>query len=295
MKTIWPILIAFVCGLLATVPAFGQVARDELPEVAQGVSVDQKLGAELPLDLRFHDEDNNYVRFGDYFNKKKPVLLSFNYSNCPKLCSVQLQNLAMALQDIRLKPGRDFELVIVSIDPNEQSAMARELKKKYLALYGELDTEEGWHILTGEEDSIKFLTGSCGFNYKYIPRQKIYSHPSAFIFCSPKGKVVRYLDGLDKDLRFKIDKALMEAGEGKTGTLLDKVLYFSGCYVFDEHQGRYSLAMMNIMRWGGGVTVALLLIWLVPIWLMSIFRSSKKQAPEDNDTSNKTDGLLASN
>ncbi len=244
-----------------------QVAREELPKVAQGIGVDQLLGAKIPRGLTFNDERGDFVRLDDYFKGKKPVLLTFNYSNCPQLCSTQLQKLSMALQDIRLKPGKDFELVIVSIDPNEQTVRADELKQTYLALYGDLESADGWHVLTGKKPMIEKLTRACGYRYKYVPEQKIFSHPAALIFLSSRGKIVRYLDGLDGELRFKLDKALMEASEGKVGTWLDKALYFSGCYVFDEHEGRYSFAMMAIMRWGGALTVLGLAIWLVPSWL----------------------------
>ncbi len=275
----WLLTIAFLAGALMTTAAFGQIAHDELPEVAQGIGIEQKIDAQLPLDAQFNDEDNNFVKLGKYFLGKKPVLISFNYSNCPKLCSIQLQNLASSLQDIRLKPGKDFELVIISIDPNEQAQQARELKAKYLALYGDLETTDGWHVLTGKRENIQRVTDACGYKYKYIPEQKIYSHESAFIFCSPKGKVIRYLDGLDSELRFRLDKALMEAGEGKVGTWLDKIVYFSGCYVYDEHQGKYTMQMMSIMRLGGGITVLALALWLVPTWLLSWF-SPKKTKPD---------------
>ncbi len=265
-RRLWKLCFC-LCVALISSEVTAQIAREEPPKVAQDIGVDQKLGDVVPLDLSFNDENNNFVKLRKFFSGTKPVLLSFNYSDCPKLCSIQLQNLAMALQDIRLVPGKDFELVIVSIDPLEQSFRALELKQTYLALYGKLDSADGWHVLTGKFDSIQQLTNACGYRYKYVSEQKIYSHKAAFIFCSPDGTIARYLDGLDGDLRFKLDKALIEAGEGKVGSLLDRVLYFSGCYVFDEHQGRYTVAVMNIMRMGGAFTVLTLAIWLIPSWV----------------------------
>jgi len=266
---------------LAASTSFAQNAYNQLPEVAEGVEVDPQFGAQLPLRLRFRDEQNRYVTLKKYFDGRRPVLLSFNYSNCPKLCSVQLRNLAEAMQDIRLKPGRDFELVIVSLDPNEQAAAARELKQTYLTAYGDMETETGWHVLIGDQDSVKSLATTVGFHYKYIPRQKIYSHPAAFIFCSGRGKVVRYLDGLDGNLRFSVDKALMEASRGKVGTVVDKFMYFSSCYVYDQVHGKYSFTLMSIMRWAGFLTVGFLLIWLVPVWVRS--RNLKREPPSGID------------
>ena len=126
---------------------FAQVAMDDLPEVAQGIGVTQKLGEELPMHLEFEDDKNRFIQFGQLFAKKKPVLLSFNYSNCPKICVVQLQNLAGALSNMDLVPGRDFEIVSVSLDPTEQSQQLAETKAKYVAAYGNLDSANGWHLL----------------------------------------------------------------------------------------------------------------------------------------------------
>ncbi|HMO13053.1 MAG TPA: SCO family protein [Pirellulaceae bacterium] len=280
--------------LLNSMQLAAQVVFDQPPAIIEGVRIEQKLGEQIPLDLTFTDENNNYVNLGRYFQGKKPVLLSFNYANCPKLCSIQLVNLANALQTIRLEPGRDFELVIVSIDPLEQSHQSAELKRKYLALYGKLNTEKGWHVLTGKRQSLAALSEACGYFYKYIPEQKIYSHQAAFIFCSPDGKIARYLDGLDNDLRFKLDKALIEAGEGKVGSIVDKVLYFSGCFVFDQHQGRYTFAMMNIMRLGGGLTVVCLLMWLVPAWIR-ISRRSKRERDAGSNSGGEIDAVTSVN
>ena len=247
--------------------AFAQVALDDLPEVAQGIGVTQKLGQDLPMSLEFEDDKNRFIQFGELFTKNRPVLLSFNYSNCPKICVVQLQNLATELQNIDLIPGRDFEIVSVSLDPTEQSKQLAETKAKYVTAYGNLDSAKGWHFLRGDKGNISALADACGFKYKYIPAERFYSHPAAFIFCTSDGRISRYLDGLEGGLDRQLRPALIEAGRGEIGSLKDKVLYFSGCYIFDATTGKYSMSAIRLMRLAGMGTVVCLLVAIVPYWV----------------------------
>jgi len=265
----FPLLLLATAALACGWPGVRACAQGpgQQPKAIEGIGVDQNFGAALPLHLEFDDEHNQHVRLGDYFHQDKPVILSFNYSNCPQLCSIQLQNLAVGLQMIDLKPGRDFEIVSVSIDPLEQTSRARQTEEKFVAVYGDLQSAGGWHFLTGDLPAIELLTDVCGFRYKYIPDQRIYSHPAAFIFCSPDGKIVRYLDGLNGQLGREIPKALVEASAGRIGSWTDRVLYFANCFVYDEEHGRYSLAVMNIVRIVGAITAIGLVAWLAPYWL----------------------------
>jgi len=244
-------------GVCAMMALQGMVVADEdivedpyginsVPEVARGIGVDSNLGDMIDPNVAFHDEENRFVRIGQYFDDK-PIMLSFNYSNCPKLCSVQLENMISTLAKVKFKVGRDFEMVSISIDPLEQAARARESKQKYVRMYNEGESVDGFHFLVGEKEEIKFLADLCGFRYKYVPEQKLYSHPPVFILVSPKGKIVRYIHGLDYDPD-TIEKALIETAEGKIGSLL---------------------------------TILALAIGLIPYWLLR--KGSKTAAEETKD------------
>ena len=261
--------------------AWSQLNRDDVPEVARGIGVDPHLGAQLEMDLTFHDDQNHFVRLGDFFDGKKPVILSFNYSNCPKLCSVQLENMTLALRDVDFEVGKDFEIVSVSIDPLEQTTRARDTKAKYTRLYNHPGSETGWHFLVGKQREIEFLAQQCGFRYKYIRRQKLYSHPPVFILVSPQGKIVRYIHGLDYD-PVTIERALIETAEGKIGSPINRLSFALGCYVFAETTGKYTTQVMGIMRLAGGLTVLGLLVSLVPYWFF-------KRNPEPNENDSVAD------
>ena len=262
-------LTVWVVAWLALLPAAwctAQVADNELPEIAKDIGVDDHVGEMIDMDISFTDDKGNFVRMKDLFKLGRPLMLSFNYSNCPKLCSVQLENMTLALRDIDFEIGKDFELVSVSIDPLEQFSRARSSKEKFMLMYNKPESADGWHFLVGKEAAIKYLADICGFRYKYVSHQKLYSHPPVFILVSPKGKIVRYIHGLDYDAK-TIELALVEAAEGKIGSAINWFSYSLGCYLYDETSGKYSFQAMVFMRLGGLATSVVLLGTLVPYWL----------------------------
>ena len=250
-------------GVLAARPAWGQLNRE--PEATKGVEIVSRLGDQLELDTRFHDDHNHYVRLGDFFDGKKPVILSFNYSNCPKLCSVQLENMTVALGQLDFTVGEDFEVVSISIDPLEQTSRAKATKDLYTKIYNRRGSEDGFHFLVADPETIRFMTDSCGFKYKYIPHQKLYSHSPVFLLISPSGKIVRYIHGLDYK-PVTIERALVEAAEGKIGSPINRLSYALGCFLYDESTGQYTTQVMGIMRIGGAIMVAVLMFTLLPYW-----------------------------
>src|SRR5215813_14419423 len=105
----------------------GEPASDHLPTVLNKVSIIQKLNTQIPLDGQFYDETGKPVRMGDYFGKR-PAILSLVYYNCPMLCSEELDGLVGALQMVKFKPGKDFDIIVVSIDPSETPELAAKKK-----------------------------------------------------------------------------------------------------------------------------------------------------------------------
>jgi len=247
----------------------------EKPEVAKNIGIFPQEGEMILKDITFTDEENRFVELGRYFDGKQPVMLSFNYSDCPKLCSVQLENMTWTLREVGFKVGKDFQVVSVSIDPNEQTSRARQTKEKYVEQYNQPGTEDGWHFLTGDQENIQLLADICGFKYKYVPAQKLYSHPPIFILVSPKGKIVRYIHGLkyDKDT---IEQALIESAEGRIGSPINILNYGLGCFTYNASTGTYTFQAMAVMRIGALITVLTLLITLIPYWFF-------KRNNEDED------------
>ena len=249
---------------------------DYKPPELEDVGVDEKLGDQLPLDLTFRDEKGQPVTLGQLFNQGRPVLLSLNYSDCPMLCMLQLNGLVDGLIDVSLTPGKDFEILSVSIDPTETPERARLTKQKYVKTYGRLDTAGGWHFWVGKQSSIDRLADAVGFRYKFIPERNEFSHAAAVMLCTPTGVVSRYLYGVQFTPK-TLQLSLVEASEGKIGSTMDRILLF--CFHYDAEAGRYGPMAQRLMRMGAGLTLFVLAIGLVPVWLRRSWRAAKSDSP----------------
>jgi len=235
------------------VPPPGKAAAEQIP-ILREVGIDQKLDAALPLDLPFTDEAGRDIVLRQYFGQR-PVVLVFAYYECPMLCTMVLNGVTGSIEALSFNAGRDFEVVVVSIDPGETPSMAAERKRTFLRRYGREQADAGVHFLTGREASIRALTDAAGFRYAYDEAIDQYAHPAAVTVATADGRVSRYLFGIDfppRDLRL----ALVEAGAGRVGTAVDQALLF--CYHYDPATGRYGLVIMNVVRIAGVLTVAVL-------------------------------------
>jgi protein SCO1/2 len=160
-------------------------------------------------------------------------------------------------------PGREFEIVNVSIDPRETPRLAAEKKAAYLSSYGRPEAGNGWHFLTGTEEQIKKLASQVGFGYRYDKRDQQYAHSAVLFALTPEGKISRYLYGIEyrpKDFRL----ALLEASSGKIGTVIDRLLLF--CYRYDPITRKYSMVITKVLQFSSLVTVLLLGGYLVLFW-----------------------------
>jgi len=249
----WSMIAVATIALAVAAPARGQSSTTK-PTVLRDVGIDQKLNGQVPLDVTFRDEEGNTVRLGNYFHGK-PVILSLVYYECPMLCPMALHGLLVSLQKVAWTAGKDFDVLTVSFNPNETPNLAAAKRNVYLGLYNRSGAEHGWHFLTGDEASIERLTSAVGFRYHYDSASGQYAHPTMIVVATPRGKISRYLYGIEypeRDVRL----ALLEASNNRIGTPVDEVLLF--CYHYDPIQGRYGLAITHIIRAAGIATMLLL-------------------------------------
>jgi len=254
-----------------------------VPEEGQDIGVDtDKIGTVIDANLVFRDSNSSLVRLADLFDGSRPVMMSFNYSDCPKLCSVQLENMSDALREVDFTVGKDFDFISISIDPNEQSVRAKANKEKYLKRYNRPESAAGWHFWTGDRETIANITDQTGFRFKYVREQKLFSHPPVFILFSPEGKIVRYIHGLSYEPK-TIEQALVEAASGKIGSPINYASYALGCFSYNDSTGQYTFQAMSLMRIGGLITAGLLLFGLAPYWF---FRRQTEEAESFSDHQN---------
>lgn len=264
--------LALACGLallpaLAALPVRAQVASygdkqegenrgDQLPQVLQRVGVAQHLDRQLPLDARFVDDTGRPVALGSYFGKR-PAVLALVYYTCPMLCSEEMDGLTSALEMVHLMPGKDFDVIVLSIDPSETPELAAKNKALYVKRYGRPGTADGWHFLTGQRPAIDAVTNAVGFGYVRVPgpdgRLTQYAHASSIELITPAGRIAQYYLGVEyspKDLLL----GLIDASGNKIGSPVANILTY--CYHYDPQTNKHSLVVARVVQFGGMVTLA---------------------------------------
>jgi protein SCO1/2 len=230
-----------------------------MPQPLREIGFDQNIDQQLPLDAQFVDENGAAVTLGSYYGEK-PVLLAFVYYTCPMLCTQVLNAMTATISTLSLDAGKDFELVLVSIDPRETPAQAMAKKMEYLHRYKRPGADAGWHFLTGKEPEIKRVAKAAGFRYAWDEQTQQYAHPTGIIVTTTDGRLARYLFGIEygpRDLKL----ALVEASQGKVGTFADQLLLY--CYHYDPMTGRYGIYVMRTLRVAAVATVLALGTFIV--------------------------------
>ncbi len=247
-------LSAIILALLvASDLAGGALASDDLSDFA----FQPHPGARLPLASQFVGEHGRAVTLGEFF-AGKPVVVVLDYLRCKTLCGLTLDNLITALDALPLDAGRDFQVVVVSIDPRDTPADVEAFKVEHLTAYHHATGGKGWHFLTGSQAAVRGVAETVGFPFHYETALDQYIHPAGFIVAAPDGAISRYMLGVGmqpSDLR----AALADAAEGRAVSLVTRLLLL--CHGDTPQLGRYSLAieagfvLANLMVMIAGVTV----------------------------------------
>jgi len=265
MKQRLPAIALFITSLVLTSSAgvttvWGQGYS---PEFLDQIGIDQRLDEQVPLDLTFRNEQGKEIRLGDYFSEK-PVILVLVYYECPMLCTEVLNGVLRSLRALSFTAGQEFDVVTVSFDPEETPTLALTKKRLYLERYNRAGAADGWHFLTGSEESIRRLTEAVGFRYVYVPARDQFAHASGIMVLTPQGKLSRYFYGVEfptRDLRL----GLVEAAANRIGSAVDQVLLL--CFHYDPTTGKYGFVIMNAIRFAALLTVLGLGMFMVPGFL----------------------------
>ncbi len=282
--------VALVCALSCVAASaqvsgygdksMGENTGDQLPTVLKDVQVTQHLNAQLPLNAAFLDDHGQPVTLGTYFDGKHPALISTVYYNCPMLCSEEMDGVTSALEMVHLVPGKDFQIVFISIDPSETPAVAAKKKAFYVKRYGHPETADGWHFLTGQKPAIDAVTQAVGFGYVRVPgpdgKLDQFAHASSIEIATPQGRLAQYYLGVEyspKDVLL----GLIDASGNKIGSPVANILTY--CYHYDPQNNKHSLIVARVVQLGGIVTVASL-----GSFMFLMFRRDARlaQALEDN-------------
>ena len=286
---------AVLCCALLSAPLFAQVssygdkqsgenAGDQLPQVLQKVGVSQHLNQQLPLDASFVDETGKQVRLGDYFGQASCADFT-GVLHCPMLCSEEMDGITSSLEMVKLTPGKDFDVIIISIDPSDTPEQAAKSKALYVKRYGRPETAAGWHFLTGQRPAIDAVTNAVGFGYVRVPgpdgKLSQFAHASSIEIATPEGKLAQYYLGVEyspKDVLL----GLIDASGNKIGSPVANILTY--CYHYDPQTNKHSLIVARVVQVGGMITVAGL-----GGFMFLMFRKDVKLAREHDLTKKETD------
>lgn len=258
---LWAVVLTWV-AIPHYAPLRAQAVMAEAPDL-KGIDVIEHLGETIPLDLHFLNSDGDTVALSDYFQQGIPVILTLHYTNCPMLCSLVLNGLSTAVNSLSWMPGKEFEMVSVSIDPRDTPLQASALKERYSASLKHASGERPWAFLVGQKAQIDSLAEALGFEYYYVQKTGEYAHPALVFILTENGRISCYLYGIqykERDLHL----ALLEASEGKIGSTIDRLILY--CYHYDPEAGGYVAMAANIMKLGGVLTLIVLGLLLGILW-----------------------------
>ena len=251
-------------------PVPPKMARD-----TAGVGITEHRGDSVPLDAVFTDTSGQTVKLGDYFNHGRPVILQLGYLNCPNICDTVSKNIVEGVKDLDLSIGNDYDVLYVSINPEDQWPLAQEKKRNYVEILGKPGATRGWNFLVGQEAAIKHVADSVGFNYHKIEGKNEFAHPPMIVILTADGKISRYFYGWQYPSTL-LHTGLVEAGKGKIGGYVEQ-LTIAICYHYDDYSGKYTLAYMNLMKIAGAITVLAVFGVLGRLWLRD-WRTARQAA-----------------
>lgn len=255
---------------LCSVAILGLVASSSAIEnpgtVKNELEVIERIGKQLDTTLRFQTSNGEEVSLGELFLEGRPLIIIPVYYSCPRLCGLSLRGLHQSLIELDLTLGQDYTVAAVSFDSTEGPALAAKRAKTYREGLG--DHSDHWYFLTGEPQPVDTLMKSIGFPYKEDNGE--FAHSAAFMVVTPEGVLSRYFYGVMHD-NVNVRRALIEAADGAIGSAFDKVFLF--CFRYDHITGQYSLAVINLARLVGAVTVVGLLL------LVLYLRSKERKTP----------------
>lgn len=272
----WVVFLVVAAAQLAS----AQVTQENNPELKR-IDVTEHLGDTLPLNLVFTDESGTQVTLGSFFRDDRPVLLILGYYQCPMLCNLVFNGLVEGIRPLSLLPAKDFQIVTVSINPEETPELAVAKKANYLKNLGKDIDSSGWEFLTGRQGQIDSLAQAVGFKYFYDAERDEYAHPAVVFVATPEGVISRYLYGIefnDSDLKL----SLLEASKGKLGSTVDRIILY--CFHYDPDAKGYVVVAGNVMKLGGLATMVVLGLFISLMWMGE--RRRRKRMPKANPNRN---------
>jgi protein SCO1 len=246
-----PIWIVFI-ALALVIGAVLLIRPAQTPGVmSSSFDFKPKNGEMLPVETQLVDEKGNQKTLGEYLRNGRPVLLLPIFYSCSGVCYTELESLVKMLvkeSTVSTKktadsvvPGRDFELVVISVHPKETFELGAAKKAEMMGVFRlgfeklepaqqealEASLDKGIHFTVGKPQDIRKLTDAMGFYYTYDEKKNWVNHPAAAAYVSASGRIMGYNTGpsfASKTIR----SAIASAASGKVEPTGD--VFLLGCF-----------------------------------------------------------------
>ncbi len=258
-------LISILVTLSIPLLLVEDLRASSIPKELEGAGIVEKLGTQIPAaDVVLKDEAGQEVTFQSLLRPGRPSLLAMVYYECPNLCTLVLSGLLDALKAFQWTPGSEFDVIAVSINPKETAELATKKKENYLRSLAKPVPPEGWRFMTGTEEQVRKLADAIGFGYRWDSESEQYAHSAALFVLTPDAVLSRILYGVQYGLK-ELKLALVEASNGKVGSVVDRILLF--CYRYDPVTRKYSLVLTRVMQLACAGMIVVLGAYLGVFWL----------------------------
>ncbi len=270
-------------GILLTLYARAETTPQTL---SNDTRIEQHLGTAIPPDLLFTDDQNLPVHLGDYFASNKPSILILAYYSCPNLCPVTLRHLIQGLNGIGMTAGPDFQVITISFDPRDTPIVAAERKREYLRGYIAASRardamNNGWHFLTGSQQSIDRIKEATGFHSTFDQRTHSFAHSAAVMILTPDGKLSHYFFRTDISPA-DLSSALHDAAANRSTLVAAPEQQL--CVRYDPLQTARRRIITRTIQ-GAGALWAALLFGYIGRKLMTEFHARRTALPGAQSTS----------
>lgn len=250
-------VLAFAAAALA--PAQYQTGTSVDPDVAfrspkmKEIGVEQRLGQPIMGHAEFVDDTGKKVKLKEYFKGDRPVIFLPIFYRCDGVCFVELTGVIDTLKRLpQITPGKDVEIVAMSLKPTETYELARLKKQEFLKGFKPESSHKNWHFLTGDMENIRAVTDSLGFNFTYDKAKDEVSHPSGIMIITPGGTISSYMLGANF-LPERLEKFIETAAKEEVGQKTQEI--FFGCIHLDPVTGKRSLVIQNVLKVLAAATV----------------------------------------
>jgi protein SCO1/2 len=233
-----------ILALAGPMPAVAAISPEDYRKT--GFSLPAR--AQLPLDAAVEDDSGKRRILRDLITE--PTVLVFADYTCTTLCGPIVAFVASALEQSGLRAGEQYRFLAIGLDPKDRAADAANMRRAHLG--GNADLNRASDFVHADQATIERLTAALGYRYSYDREHDQFIHPGAAYVLGADGRVARVLTGLGlsgNDMRL----ALVEAGEGRIGTLGDQVRML--CSGFDPAHGVYNVAVSRVLAATGFATM----------------------------------------